>query len=47
MGSAHPMGVLVIVIPGALEGFLEAVTLTWALEVSRTVCGADIGHGLS
>lgn len=41
------MGVLVIVIPGALEGFLEEVTLNWASEVSRTVCVADTGHSLS
>lgn len=40
------MGVVIIVIPGALEGFLEEVTLNWALEVSRTVCGADTGHSL-
>lgn len=44
MGWAQPMGVVIIVIPGALEGFLEEVTLNWALEVSRTVCGADTGQ---
>lgn len=48
MGSAQPLGggVEVIGIPGVLKGFLEEVTLSWALEVSRAVCGADTGHSL-
>lgn len=42
------MGLAVVtVIPGGREGFLEEVTLSWALELSRRVCGSNTGHSLS
>lgn len=44
-GRAQPMGMaVVIVIPGVLEGFLEEVTLSWAMEVSRMGFDADTGR---
>lgn len=48
IGRAQPMGLAVgTVIPGGREGFLEEVTLSWALELSRRVCGSNTGHSLS